>query len=154
MDHHHQHLQYDQTHEHDEAQLEGEEQGEEQGEEEVDGEGGEDELDAQQQPDANQAEAIMMHKLTLVKECMNSIETDTMKFYNNGSKAAGTRARKHLQELKGLCQELRLAIQDTKTQRIKETAENEANPEDEEGQEDPNANHLQAHHMQEFVGQF
>jgi len=35
---------------------------------------------------------------------MELIENDTTKFFNNGNKAAGTRARKHLQELKQLCQ--------------------------------------------------
>jgi len=46
----------------------------------------------------------MMEKLQELKTCMDMIENDTTKFFNNGNKAAGTRARKHLQELKQLCQ--------------------------------------------------
>ena len=36
------------------------------------------------------------------------------KFYEKGNKAAGTRARKQLQDLKKLSQEIRLEIQDMK----------------------------------------
>jgi hypothetical protein len=39
---------------------------------------------------------------------------DSSKFFEKGNKAAGTRARKNLQELKKLAQELRVAIQDAK----------------------------------------
>eukprot|EP00182_Erythrolobus_australicus_P004897 CAMPEP_0185841526 /NCGR_PEP_ID=MMETSP1353-20130828/17937_1 /TAXON_ID=1077150 /ORGANISM="Erythrolobus australicus, Strain CCMP3124" /LENGTH=72 /DNA_ID=CAMNT_0028541005 /DNA_START=578 /DNA_END=796 /DNA_ORIENTATION=- len=59
-----------------------------------------------------------MDKLQELKSCMELIENDTTKFFNNGNKAAGTRARKHLQELKQLCQELRVQIQEAKANRI------------------------------------
>ncbi len=55
-----------------------------------------------------------MDKLTNLKETMEAISKDSTKFFEKGNKAAGTRARKNLQELKKLAQELRVAIQDTK----------------------------------------
>lgn len=52
------------------------------------------------------------------KEELNSLieelEPDMDKFYEKGNKAAGTRARKQLQEIKKLSQEIRLEIQDMK----------------------------------------
>ena len=45
---------------------------------------------------------------------VESLEEDLQKFYDKGVKAAGTRARKGLQELKKLAQEIRLEIQDIK----------------------------------------
>lgn len=45
---------------------------------------------------------------------MDAVSKDSTKFFEKGNKAAGTRARKNLQELKKLAQELRVAIQDTK----------------------------------------
>ncbi|NBC05443.1 MAG: histone H1 [Bacteroidetes bacterium] len=42
------------------------------------------------------------------------LEPDMDKFYEKGNKAAGTRARKKLQEIKKLAQEVRLEIQDMK----------------------------------------
>lgn len=47
---------------------------------------------------------------TLISE----LEPDIDKFYEKGNKAAGTRARKKLQEIKKLSQEIRLEIQDMK----------------------------------------
>lgn len=55
-----------------------------------------------------------MDKLANLKETMEAISRDSTKFFEKGNKAAGTRARKNLQELKKLAQELRVAIQDTK----------------------------------------
>ncbi|MEX0721701.1 MAG: histone H1 [Balneolaceae bacterium] len=55
--------------------------------------------------------------MSRVDEIKNLVEeaTDEMeKFYDKGNKAAGTRARKNLQELKKLAQEIRLEIQDIK----------------------------------------
>ncbi len=45
---------------------------------------------------------------------MSELEVEMEKFYDKGNKAAGTRARKQLQELKKLSQEIRLEIQDIK----------------------------------------
>lgn len=55
-----------------------------------------------------------MEKLQHLKEVMDAVSKDSTKFFEKGNKAAGTRARKNLQELKKLAQELRVAIQDTK----------------------------------------
>mgnify|MGYP005842905405 CR=1 FL=1 len=55
-----------------------------------------------------------MSRIDQVKELMTGLEEDMDKFYNKGNKAAGTRARKQLQNLKKLAQEIRLEIQDKK----------------------------------------
>ncbi len=55
--------------------------------------------------------------MSRVEEIKNLVEETTEemdKFYEKGNKAAGTRARKGLQELKKLAQEIRLEIQDIK----------------------------------------
>jgi predicted flap endonuclease-1-like 5' DNA nuclease len=44
----------------------------------------------------------------------NNMQDDLKKFYGKGNKAAGTRARKGLQKLKELAQEIRMEIQDIK----------------------------------------
>lgn len=48
-----------------------------------------------------------MEKFTQLKELIASIEADAEKFYNKGSKAAGTRVRGGMQEIKALAQEIR-----------------------------------------------
>lgn len=45
---------------------------------------------------------------------MAELEEDLSKFYDKGNKAAGTRARKQLQDLKKLSQDIRVEIQDIK----------------------------------------
>lgn len=55
-----------------------------------------------------------MSRIEEVKSLMAELEGDLEKFYDKGNKAAGTRARKQLQELKKLSQEIRLEIQDIK----------------------------------------
>lgn len=55
-----------------------------------------------------------MSRIDEVKNLMAELEDDMDKFYNKGNKAAGTRARKQLQDLKKLSQEIRLEIQDMK----------------------------------------
>ncbi len=45
---------------------------------------------------------------------IDELEPDMVKFYEKGNKAAGTRARKTLQEIKKVAQEIRLEIQDYK----------------------------------------
>ncbi len=57
--------------------------------------------------------------MSRVEEIKNLVEETTEemeKFYDKGNKAAGTRARKGLQELKKLAQEIRLEIQDKKNE--------------------------------------
>lgn len=55
-----------------------------------------------------------MSRIDEVKNLMSELEVDLQKFYEKGNKAAGTRARKQLQNLKKLAQEIRLEIQDMK----------------------------------------
>ncbi len=55
-----------------------------------------------------------MSRMDELKELMAGLEEDLVKFYEKGNKAAGTRARKQLQELKKLSQDIRLEIQDIK----------------------------------------
>lgn len=57
---------------------------------------------------------ISMSRIDEVKSLMGELEEDLTKFYEKGNKAAGTRARKQLQELKKLSQDIRLEIQDIK----------------------------------------
>lgn len=49
-----------------------------------------------------------------LKNLVESMEDDLNKFYNKSNKAAGTRARKGLQELKNLAQQIRMDIQSSK----------------------------------------
>lgn len=55
-----------------------------------------------------------MSRMEEVRSLMTELEEDMEKFYDKGNKAAGTRARKQLQDLKKLSQEIRLEIQDMK----------------------------------------
>lgn len=55
-----------------------------------------------------------MSRLEEVKGLMGELEVELEKFYDKGNKAAGTRARKQLQDLKKLSQEIRLEIQEIK----------------------------------------
>ncbi len=55
-----------------------------------------------------------MSRFDDIKNVIEGVEDDMKKFYDKGNKAAGTRARKGLQELRKLAQEVRLEIQDIK----------------------------------------
>ncbi len=55
-----------------------------------------------------------MSRMDEIKNLTAELEVDLDKFYNKSNKAAGTRARKQLQDLKKLSQEIRLEIQDIK----------------------------------------
>lgn len=55
-----------------------------------------------------------MSRIDEVKNLMAELEEDLTKFYEKGNKAAGTRARKQLQEMKKLAQDIRVEIQDIK----------------------------------------
>ncbi|WP_069131709.1 histone H1 [Rhodohalobacter halophilus] len=55
-----------------------------------------------------------MSRIDQIKNMVAELEDDMNKFYEKGNKAAGTRARKQLQELKKVSQEIRLEIQDMK----------------------------------------
>jgi hypothetical protein len=55
-----------------------------------------------------------MSRFAEIKSMVDSLEGDMDKFYNKNNKAAGTRARKTLQDLKKVSQEVRLEIQNKK----------------------------------------
>lgn len=57
-----------------------------------------------------------MSRLNEVKSLMAGLEEDLVKFYDKGNKAAGTRARKQLQDLKKLAQDIRVEIQNMKNE--------------------------------------
>jgi hypothetical protein len=49
-----------------------------------------------------------------IREHVMSLEDDFSKFYDKKNKAAGTRIRKGMQELKDLAQQIRLEVQNMK----------------------------------------
>ncbi len=49
-----------------------------------------------------------------LREFVNSMERDFSQFYEKGNKAAGTRVRKGMQDLKKMAQDIRVEIQDRK----------------------------------------
>lgn len=49
-----------------------------------------------------------------LKEFVDSMERDFTQFYDKGNKAAGTRVRKGMQDLKKMAQDIRVEIQDKK----------------------------------------
>lgn len=55
-----------------------------------------------------------MNRYEELMELLSSVKDDFEKFYDNGNKAAGTRVRKSMQELKQLAQEIRLEVQNKK----------------------------------------
>lgn len=57
-----------------------------------------------------------MKNFEQLKQLVLDAEADARKFYQDGNKAAGTRVRKAMQELKTLAQEIRVEIQDKKNQ--------------------------------------
>ncbi len=50
-----------------------------------------------------------------LKEFVESMERDFSQFYEKGNKAAGTRVRKGMQDLKKMAQDIRVEIQDKKS---------------------------------------
>ncbi|MDX2285607.1 MAG: histone H1 [Bacteroidia bacterium] len=55
-----------------------------------------------------------MEQYAKLKSLVLAAEDDFSKFYEKGNKAAGTRARKAMQEVKALAQDIRKEIQDRK----------------------------------------
>jgi len=49
-----------------------------------------------------------------LKEHVESLERDFSQFYEKGNKAAGTRVRKGMQEIKQLAQDIRVEVQEKK----------------------------------------
>lgn len=57
-----------------------------------------------------------MNKLEKLEELVRAAKEDGNKFYTSGNKAAGTRLRKHMQELKNVAQEIRTEVTERKNQ--------------------------------------
>ena len=55
-----------------------------------------------------------MSKFDDLKGFVDGLEDDFSKFYDKGNKAAGTRVRKAMQDLKAMAQDIRVDIQDKK----------------------------------------
>ncbi len=52
-----------------------------------------------------------MNRFEELKAMVEAMETDFQKFYEKGNKAAGTRVRKAMLELKNKAQEIRVEVQ-------------------------------------------
>jgi|SaaInl5LU_22_DNA_1037371.scaffolds.fasta_scaffold165437_2 hypothetical protein len=59
----------------------------------------------------------IFNEITAVLE---EAEKDAIKFYESGNKAAGVRLRKAMQTIKGLAQDLRLDVNNTRSERENE----------------------------------
>jgi hypothetical protein len=57
------------------------------------------------------------NSLNKLKEFMSEFESDYARFTEKGNKAAGTRARKSLQEIRNLAKDIRTEISDSKKQK-------------------------------------
>ena len=58
----------------------------------------------------------MKNRFDELKTLMTELEDDFSKFYEKGNKAAGTRVRKGMQDLKDLAQSIRVEVQNAKNQ--------------------------------------
>ena len=61
-----------------------------------------------------------MSRFTELRDLLSSFEKDFIKFYEKGNKSAGTRVRKHMNEMKKKAQEIRKEIQEMKA-KLKES---------------------------------
>lgn len=55
-----------------------------------------------------------MSKHSTLKSFIDGLEDDFNKFFEKGNKAAGTRVRKAMQDLKKMAQDIRVEVQDRK----------------------------------------
>lgn len=55
-----------------------------------------------------------MSRYDQLSELVNSLQDDFEKFYGKGNKAAGTRVRKGMQDLKNMAQDIRKEVQESK----------------------------------------
>ena len=55
-----------------------------------------------------------MENFETLKTLVASLEEDAVKFYEKNNKAAGTRVRKGCQEIKNLCQTIRVEVSELK----------------------------------------
>lgn len=59
-----------------------------------------------------------MNRYNELKQLLDDLQPDLIKFYEKGNKAAGTRARKILQKLKRKAQEIRIEIIELRDQNV------------------------------------
>ena len=57
----------------------------------------------------------MADRFNELQAFVNDLERDFSQFYEKGNKAAGTRVRKAMQELKKMAQDIRTEVQERKT---------------------------------------
>jgi uncharacterized protein YktA (UPF0223 family) len=55
-----------------------------------------------------------MDKYNELKKLVDSLQADAEKFFQQGNKAAGTRVRQGMQDVKTLAQEIRIEVQNRK----------------------------------------
>ena len=55
-----------------------------------------------------------MSRFSEVRDLIHAMEEDFDKFYDKGNKAAGTRVRQGMQELKNIAQDIRKEVQEIK----------------------------------------
>lgn len=55
-----------------------------------------------------------MSRFAKLRDLVMGLEEDFVKFYDKGNKAAGTRVRKGMQDLKTIAQDIRLEVQKSK----------------------------------------
>ena len=55
-----------------------------------------------------------MSKFNELKDFVSELERDFSQFYEKGNKAAGTRVRKAMQDLKKMAQDIRVEVQEMK----------------------------------------
>lgn len=60
----------------------------------------------------------MSKRFNQLKDLVDDIQDDVTKFYEKGNKAAGTRVRKSMQQLKQVAQDIRVEIQDIKNNQL------------------------------------
>lgn len=60
-----------------------------------------------------------MSRFTELRDLLTTFEKDFIKFYEKGNKSAGTRVRKHMNELRRKAQDVRKEVQEVK-QKAKE----------------------------------
>lgn len=57
-----------------------------------------------------------MEKFEQLRDLVLSLQDDFSKFYEKGNKAAGTRVRKGMQEMKNMAQDIRKEVQEKKNE--------------------------------------
>ena len=73
-----------------------------------------------------------MDRLNELRELLTTFEKDFVKFYEKGNKSAGTRVRKHMNELKRKAQDIRKEVQEIKA-KSSETPSGESAPGGQQG---------------------